>query len=102
MNQHPTIHINGSNPQTMIHDLSLLAQHLRDARERLKNVAPHMRDYYVKPDGGNREFEAARLAHSRRMRAIDLVLDEIEEMHIAIVDQLLDTPGARDPLGGPK
>lgn len=83
----PTIHMNGTPVDHFKKHLSDAAMHLRRAQESLKQTAPHMRDYYVKPDGGQSDFEVACVDHGWRMMRIDQVLDSIHGLQMAIYEQ---------------
>ena len=54
----PIIHINGSDPVTMRDNLFEAAYALTEAKQKLMLCAPHMRDYYIHPDG-NEQFDEA-------------------------------------------
>jgi len=70
----PTIHYNGTNPETLANQYDAAYEALMEALERLNETCPNQRDYY------DEEWVAALDAHFARMRAIRQVMEELSEL----------------------
>lgn len=87
----PRIHINGSDPKKLIESYAAICVTLSRTRDLLRVAAPHMRDFYVLPDGGLKEFDKARAENMVMIAMITTVLDEVESLWKA-VNQQVETP----------
>jgi len=81
----PTIHLNGSNGETLFEEVSSAHEAIRTALEKLEAGAPNARDYYVQ---GNKEFEQARNQHCMRSNKLRDVMKELDEIRVGIREQL--------------
>jgi hypothetical protein len=80
----PTIHANGT-PKRMLVDALCNASHAIDAAyDALRQTAPNGRDYYPQEPT---QFEQAQAEHFDRMKRLDAVKEEIDQLTIAI-DQI--------------
>ena len=82
----PTIHINGTSPASLMEGYTKALHALTDAYVALAATAPHMRDYYVQPDGGEL-FHIARDNHIARLKRIEECKTEIEALGLAVIEQ---------------
>lgn len=79
----PTIHLNGTSGARLLADLNESRTAARKLIDTLGEAAPNARDYY--PQGPD-AFGKARAAHCERVKAVTLVLDELDEIHSHLVD----------------
>ena len=79
--QLPTIHLNGTSKASLIEDLCEASQTLNLAYEAMKRTGPNGRDYYPQ---GPAALEAATNEHMDRLRRLDAVKKEIDELTLAI------------------
>lgn len=79
--QLPTIHLNGTSRDGLVDPLVEAYGKLGDAYDSLKQTAPNGRDYYPQ---GPAAFEAARQQHESRLRRVDELRSELEELINAI------------------
>lgn len=79
----PVIHLNGSGKRNLVLGFELAAEKLHDAGRAIQLTAPHMRDFYVLPDG-QAKFDAAQKEHIERLEKIVAVMQEMEAIAIAI------------------
>lgn len=80
----PTIHLNGTSKERLIEALCEASGKLNEAYAALKETAPNGRDYYVQ---GNTALINAIAEHSSRLRRIDDVRKELNQLAIAIDEQ---------------
>lgn len=80
----PTIHMNGTNKQTLLDDYQTAREALSNAKEKLMVAAPNGRDYYPQGDGA---YEVARLEHGQRLARIEQVITELDIVVEGIADQ---------------
>jgi len=80
----PTIHLNGTSKDSLIEGLCEASQSLNDAYDALKRTAPNGRDYYPQ---GPLALDAATDEHMGRLRRLDEIKREIDELTNAIADQ---------------
>lgn len=81
----PTIHVDGSSPDILLEDLSTAMNAIREARMILDSISPNARDYY--PQGETAINEAV-AEHLDRIKRLNSVLTELEEMSQYIVDEM--------------
>ena len=77
----PTIHLNGTSKEQLVAALCSASYALDNAYAKLKETAPNGRDYYPQ---GQDAMPRARKEHDDRMRRLDGIKDEIDEMALAI------------------
>jgi hypothetical protein len=77
----PTVHLNGTSKRELINQLCEASNALNDAYEKLKRAAPNGRDYY--PQGPS-ALTAATDEHMDRLRRVDAVKYEIDQLTLAI------------------
>lgn len=75
--QLPTIHTNGTSKERLIELLCEASQALDLAFSALKQTAPNGRDYYPQ---GNDAFDKAVAEHYDRMKRLDAIKDEVDEL----------------------
>lgn len=80
----PSVHANGTSKGALIQQLSDAWDALEAARTALRQAAPNGRDYY--PQGPD-AIEQATAQHLDRLRRIDGVQDELQEMMRMIDEQ---------------
>jgi hypothetical protein len=79
--QLPCIHLNGTSKDRLIEDLCKASHALNEAYEALKQTAPNGRDYYpLGPDA----FKQADKEHVDRLRRLDAIKGEVDQLTIAI------------------
>lgn len=82
----PIVHVNGSGEHNLIRGYSHASLALLDAKKAIRQTAPHMRDYYVLPDGDER-FHRAEDAHFARLKKLDELVEEFEALAAAVYGQ---------------
>lgn len=75
--QYPTIHLNGSSPETLAEGYRTVRYALEGAYNALSATAPHGRDYY--PQGPD-ALRAATGEHAERLRAIEALIVQISKL----------------------
>ena len=89
----PTVHLNGSSGEHLAQAASDAKVAAQTAREALQGVYPNGRDYYPQDRHENRpEGTSQRLAVDEFLsmrNKLDAVIQELEELQIAIVDQVV-------------
>jgi hypothetical protein len=70
----PIVHLNGTGCETLVNQRLSLYHALQNAIEKLRQMAPNGRDYYVQPG----LYEQALAQHDRRMAVLGAMLQEIE------------------------
>jgi len=81
----PTIHANGTHPDTLKSDLDAAYEAIETAVDRLRQAAPNGRDYYPQGDAA---FTAAANEHRDRIGKLRGVQAEIEAVMEAIDKQI--------------
>jgi hypothetical protein len=76
----PTIHLNGSSKESLVHDARTAYSALLDAADALSRMSPHRRDYYTAPD----TWDAATAEHAARIEAVQGVMDSVSEWALAV------------------
>jgi len=80
----PTIHLNGTSKADLLEGYLDVLTALREASDALRKAAPNGRDYYVQgPDA----YTAAATDHTARLRKLEDIRKEIEQIATAISDQ---------------
>jgi DNA transposition AAA+ family ATPase len=73
----PTIHLNGSDGETLIEDLQTVSDSLNTAISLLMQNAPHGRDYYVQEGDALKTATLEHISRIDRLRGVDFELKEI-------------------------
>ncbi len=81
----PTVHLNGSSARSLIDGYGEAAKALYEAIGSLRTTAPHGRDYYVSQDPA--ALMKATLEHKARCEKLAGVLEELQELAIAVQEQ---------------
>jgi hypothetical protein len=84
----PTVHLNGTSKDTLLHQLHCAKRNLKEAIEKLGNTEPHGRDYYMH---GREAFHSAQAQHVSRLERLTSVYDELSELEEKISEQGVDT-----------
>lgn len=79
--QLPMIHLNGTSRESLIEGLCEASSAIEAAYQALKQTAPNGRDYYLL---GSEAMRVAEAEHVDRLRRIDGVKTEVDEMTRAI------------------
>ena len=79
----PTVHLNGTGKEELTENYQRAYLALYNAMEAMKRAAPNARDYYVQDSNA---FTVAMLEHTDRLKMIQQVQDEIQEIYEQIVD----------------
>lgn len=79
--QLPMIHLNGTSKESLIEGLCKASNAIEEAYQALKQTAPNGRDYYPL---GSEAIRVAESEHMDRLRRLDGVKEEIDEMTRAI------------------
>lgn len=82
--QVPTIHLNGSSPVTLQEDIRDAAHAVSLAVDAMTKTAPHMRDFYVRQDGGLADFNLATNEHRNRLRTLNRLYAELVALNEGI------------------
>lgn len=82
--QVPTVHLNGTSKDDLLKGLENASYCLTQAYEALKQTAPNGRDYYPQ---GNEALGKATEEHMDRLRRLDAINDEIDELAGEIYSQ---------------
>ena len=88
----PTIHMNGSNPETLLEGLTEAYRAVDAAMRALDEAAPNGRDYY--PQGPDAVQEATR-EHQLRAAKLRSVREELQELVVSVQDQIDEREAAR-------
>lgn len=80
----PTIHLNGTSGPVLIEQNRAARVALRTALDVLQEARPHGRDYYTQAAGA---YERAKDEHLDRMRRLESIIDELEEIENAICER---------------
>lgn len=80
----PTVHLNGTSKDELIRQHVDVLQALRAAEKALAQACPNGRDYYVQPAGA---LAKALAAHEARIARVQSLIDEIEEIAVAVSEQ---------------
>ena len=83
---HPTLHLNGTDPDSLVEAYTSTLMVLRHALEMMSSVAPNERDYYVDPDPHT--FNRAQTEHASRLSRLLTVQDELFAILTNIQDQI--------------
>lgn len=75
-NHLPAVHLNGSGRKALTEPLDSAAADLFALADTLKGTAPHMRDFYTRPDG-SAAFEAAVAVHWARIELLQVVANSL-------------------------
>lgn len=75
----PTIHLNGTGAVSLTRQYEAAYNDLRVAIASLENCSPNARDYYVQ---SHYAFEAARAEHVARLRALDVIQQEVADLYL--------------------
>jgi len=73
----PTIHLNGTSAERLLDGLTEVVLKLDEAYEALRQTAPNGRDYYPQ---GPAAMEAATAEHMDRLRRLDALKAEVEQL----------------------
>ena len=87
----PTVHLNGSDGQTLLAGYNTALEALHDAHATIQMAAPHGRDYYVQ---GGAAITAAIAEHVERLSKITQIIAEIMVLRDHVQDQV-DARNAR-------
>lgn len=77
----PTLHLNGTSKGTLIDELCEASHALNVAYAAMKRCGPNGRDYYLQ---GPEAINVATDEHSDRLRRLDAIKHEIDELTLAI------------------
>lgn len=80
----PVIHLNGTSKDALLDAYGIAVDALNTAYRAIKETAPHGRDYYPM---GPHAMKVATEEHMERLRKVDAVRIEIEEM-MTKIDEL--------------
>jgi hypothetical protein len=83
--QAPTIHLNGSSPDSLIEENLAALRALQAAVEALQAASPNGRDYYV---SGPEAYPQARKEHEARLHRLAETMRELAGIIAAIADQM--------------
>jgi hypothetical protein len=78
----PTIHLNGTDAETILRNIRIVMDPLETAIEHLESTGPHGRDYYVQ---GPDVIATAIHEHCDRVARLRSVYNEISEIYWAVV-----------------
>lgn len=79
--QLPTIHLNGTSRESLLEKLGEASETLELASLALKQTSPNGRDYYTQ---GATALNQAIQEHMHRLRRLDAVKEEIDDLIVAI------------------
>lgn len=80
----PRVHLNGTSAAALLKQIAQARGALRGALNMMADATPHDRDYYViSPDAG----PVAREQHRVRVAAIEVVMEELEQIAQGILAQ---------------
>lgn len=77
----PTIHLNGTSRDELICGYIAAMEAIQAAIDKLCSTAPNSRDYYTQGDGA---FRKAAIEHASRVRRLEAVRLELQEIAEAI------------------
>jgi hypothetical protein len=79
----PTISLNGTEAQFLFDANRAVVDHLYDAKQAMRNITPHGRDYIGHPE----EFERARHEHKQRLLDLERIILELDLIALTIQRQ---------------
>jgi hypothetical protein len=82
----PTVHLNGTGKAGLIKQYEEAGSALYEAISKLRATAPHGRDYYVQKDPA--ALQKATAEHCARLEKLASVLEEVQELAIAVLEQV--------------
>ena len=81
---YPTVHRNGTAPETLIEDYLVAANAVHSAMEALAKTAPHGRDYY--PQDDPKALDRAQQEHYMRLNRLSSVRRELLDLAGSVSD----------------
>lgn len=81
----PSIHSNGTDAKTLQEEIRKACSDLMVARMSVAAMTVHSRDHYVKAD--KESFKAAQTEHVARLKALDVIYNDLIEVYKGIADQ---------------
>lgn len=82
----PSVHLNGTSEKGLTDPIEKVRSHLRDAHDTLRHASPHMRDFYTQ-ENASASFALASEQHFDRISRIEVLIEELETLQMAIQDQ---------------
>ena len=82
---HPTVHLNGTSPESLFEQAQKAHAALQAAFDALCDMQPNGRDYYPQ---GEDAIGRARKEHGERMAKVSAVLLEVQEIAITLKEHL--------------
>jgi hypothetical protein len=76
---YPLVHMNGTSAEGLKKDWCEAHRTLQQAYYKIRECAPHMRDYYPMADAAGK-FTAARNEHDARLQRVHDIMDEYEAL----------------------
>lgn len=83
----PVLHLNGSGLKNLVEPMNEAISKINEAVAILRENYPHMRDYYVLPDGGVGDYRLARAEADGRIHELRRVAEELNTLREAIYEQ---------------
>lgn len=80
----PSVHLNGTGKVNLLSELEEAHNALLVADQKLRQVTVHGRDYYVQ---GPAAYTQARTEMDARLAALETLMHDVREMHLAIQKQ---------------
>ena len=77
----PRVHLNGTSKASLLHAIRDASTAIRNATDKLRDTAPHARDYYVI---GTEAYPQARKEYETRLKRLHETNDELIAMYGAI------------------
>jgi predicted exporter len=78
----PTVHINGTSKDVLLEQLDNAVRKLHSAKDALINAYPHARDFVHQNTVQRRDaHKLAMHEHAERLRTVDQIIGELEEIH---------------------
>ena len=81
----PTVHLNGTNGNVLLQEYVAAMDAIRQAANALANVTVHGRDYYTQAAGA---YATAREEHHTRLKALEDMQSELEEIALKVQEQI--------------
>ena len=81
----PTVHLNGTSKTELVGGYREAVSALNEAYTKVNAAMPHGRDYYVQADA--QAYNVARDQHVARLVKLQQIMDELEAVAIAVLDQ---------------
>lgn len=80
----PIVNMNGTSADALVEQIHRAVVAIKDAAVALTDMYPHGRDFQLSPNGA---YNTAREQHDQRLRALNVIEDELNAMYMNLYRQ---------------